>query len=274
MPSPDGSRTVGAARVSGSPAQVPDHDALRAFFSGKRRSDRRPVRLRVDLHGDGKRVVGRSVDVSEGGVLVRIPDDEASPPPPMPAMLETLKLLEEHFQKGVVLGFPSIGIRVPVTPIRLASQPDDAPGFLLGFRFDRALEPDEGAKLVPASAAIRGPLATITRDGVALQALVFVESPVVVGPVLVGRVWAHEASTLDVRVESTAAAPTSEAASALLRDRPARLRLLEAGRTLWEGPVHVVATTDAADGFGGTDVRVEAEGVLPPALARRFRPRG
>jgi hypothetical protein len=246
---------------------------LRAFFTGKRRSDPRPVRLRVDLHGNGKRVTGRSVDVSEGGVLVRLPDDEASPPQTMPAMLETLKLLEEHFQKGVVIGFPSVGIRVPVTPIRLASQPDDAPGFLLGFRFDRALEPDEVAKLLPASSAPRGPLGNVVKDGAALQALVFVESPQVLGPVLAGRVWAQEGSTVDVRVEPSAAAPDTSATSGLLRDRPARLRVVEAGKALWEGPVHVVATGDAADGFGGTDVRVEAEGALPPALTKRFRSR-
>jgi hypothetical protein len=272
MSSTNGSGAAGT-RVAGSPSPVPDHDALKAFFSGKRRSDRRAVRLRVELHGNGKRVVGRSVDVSEGGVLVRIPDDEAPAPETLPAMLQTMKLLEEHFQTGVVIGFPSVAVRVPVTPIRLSSQPADGEGYLLGFRFDRALEPDEVAKLLPTPAAARGPLAFVAKAGAALQALVFVESEAVMGPALAGVVTAQQGATLEVRAEASAAASNAESAAAVLRDRAARLRVSEAGKTLWEGPVRVVSTADAADGFGGVDVRVEAEAALPAGVVRRFRPR-
>jgi hypothetical protein len=273
MPPSNGSRGAGATRAPASVPQLPDHDALRAFFSGKRRSDRRAARFRVELHGNGERVVGRTVDLSEGGVLVRIPDDEAHPPETLPALLETMRLLEEHFQTGVTVGFPTLGLQIPVTPIRLSSQPAEGDGFLLGFRFDRALTHMETRKLLPTFAIPRGPLSSVSKSA-ALHALVFVESEAVIGPVLAGRVTALQDGTLDVRAEPSSAAPDGASAAALLRDRAARVRVTEAGKKLWEGPVRVVFAADASDGLGGVEVRVEAEAAMPPTVARLFRPRG
>jgi hypothetical protein len=272
MPPSNASRTAGPARVATPAAQLPDHDALRAFFSGKRRSDRRNARFRVELHANGERLYGRTVDLSEGGVLVRVPDDEARSTMPMPALLETMRLLEEKFQTGVSVGFPTLGVQIPVTPIRLASQPADGDGFLLGFRFDRPLTHTETRKLLPTFSIPRGPLASLAKART-LHALVFVESEAVIGPALAGRVTALQGATLDVRAEASAAAANGDAASELLRDRAARLRVTESGRRLWEGPVRVVYATDASDGLGGVEVRVEAEVDLPPPVAKHFRAR-
>src|SRR5262245_6580866 len=273
MRSSDGSEKVGNSRTPQNGKKVPDHDAMRAFFSGKRKTDRKAVRHKVEVHGKGNRVVGRTVDVSEGGVLVRIMDEASGTPQPRSSMLATMKSLEAHFQTGVVLGFPALAIRIPVTPIRLSDPPSDDEGFLLGFKFDRALEPEEAAKLLPPTSAPVGPLPFVPKPGVTFDALAFAEGLASTEPVLCGRVVGMDGSMLDVRATDPAAAASPEAAASLVRDRQVRLQVIEGDVTVWTGPVHLLAASKAPGAAGGVELRFETAESFPVPFALRFAPR-
>lgn len=252
--------------------EAPADDPLRAFLSGKRRSERHPVLFRVALSGGGQAVHGRTVDVSAGGVLIRVPDEEVGASGPPPPLLDLLGLVEKHLQGEIEIAFPEISVRVPGTLVRMTVPPGEGGYFLLGCRFARPLAPAERERLLPAeTAAARGPLALAPRPGATVQALVFVERPDLAGP-LAGLVVGVESGRFDVRFDS-AAASTAGAAESLLGDRTARVRLLEGGALLWEGAARILHARPVTAPARGVDVRFEAGSPLPKAAASRFRKR-
>ncbi len=258
-------------------AEPPADDPLRAFLSGKRRAPRHPSALKVVLHGNGQTVAGRTVDLSAGGALVRVPDGELGGSAPVPSLIDLLSLVEKHFQSGVEIEFPSRSLRMPTVLVRMTTPPGETGYVLLGCRFVKSLSEAERAHLLPEEASIpKSPLSFVPKAGATVQALVFLERPDLAGPI-VGAVAAIEGARFDVRFESSAA-PTAGAAEDLLGDRTARVRVIETGAVLWEGAAKIVCAAPAPSGDTrapacGVDVRFDAGTPLSPALSKRFRER-
>ena len=260
-------------------ASAPVDDPLKAFLSGKRRSERRASAVPLELRGPHGRFAATVLDLSEGGVLVRI-DDEAFVDAGPAGFLE---LVERHFQKGFEAWFTKEGLGIPAEVVRMMVDPDEGGHVRLGCRFQRELTPGETARLLlgdwealtpvgPGGAKVHEPLPLAPRPGVLAFLLVYDDGAEVVGPRYTARVVGLSDHALAGRIEGPGVMEPATVASRLGAGA-IRFRLLVAGAVLWESAGRLVSALPSLEPSPGVEVRIECPEPPPKSVARQFRRR-
>lgn len=252
---------------------APDSDPLRRFLSGKRRSERRSCDLSVEVRGSGVAFAGRAIDVSEGGVLVWLDQRSLADIHPEIGMIEAMGVVDRYFRQGAQVVFASESLRLPCTVVRL-TPPKGGGGIHLGCRFERALTPDESARLLattPPPPVL--PLALAPKPGPDLYAFLFPARSPAAGPRFVARITGLAGADVDVRLEPPRPTPADEVADELAKG-PVVARVVRAGETIWQGEVRVTSVRPALSRTPAVEVRLAATGgAFPSAVSKRFEKR-
>ena len=252
---------------------APETDPLRRFLSGKRRSERQSCDLAVEVRGSGGSFAGRAIDVSEGGVLVWLDQRSLAQVHPEMGMIEAMGVVDRYFRHGAQVVFASESLRLPCTVVRL-TPPKAGGGIHLGCRFERALTPDESARLLattPPPPLV--PLALAPKAGPDVYAFLFPAESIAAGPRYVARVTGLHDAEIDVRIEPPRPTPADEVADELAKGKVVG-RLVCSGETIWQGELRVASVRPALSRTPAVDVRVTATGgPFPSAVRKRFEKR-
>src|SRR5206468_3318144 len=114
-------------------------DELR-LLSGKRRAPRRRRSVQVRCIGPaGRWFAGRTVDVSRGGLLVEITDQEFLPLGEAPDLIPFAARVAMQFPHGMDVNFGDGAVQVHADIVRLVSRQGRSPLMLLGCQFEPPL---------------------------------------------------------------------------------------------------------------------------------------
>ena len=240
------------------------HDA-HAHFSGKRHTERRTLDARVELVGGGVTIHGRAVDVSTGGVAVRLAERTLQGFKEATDALSAFRVIERHFTSGVVVRFPVHGdIRIPARVVRVVAAPKPGGELSLGLKFARPLAADEWARITETRRPTAIPALAPVRNGPPIQVLVTDPES---GPICLLRAVRGASSFVEGRVDAQRPIAAVEVLGALgVEARPTRVQLGDA--TLWSGDA---ITRDVhASSTDGLCVTLETSSPLPDAFLRRL----
>lgn len=109
-------------------------EPLKACLYGRRRHARHRLDLRGTIRGPRGEVNARVVDISRGGMLLRIPQHHLAPPAP------TGGLVAANFGPRFRVDLPSVGLGLTTSLVRLAWPVEDPHHLYVGCRFPRALD--------------------------------------------------------------------------------------------------------------------------------------
>ncbi len=224
---------------------APANDPLRAFLSGKRRSERQACNLAVEMRGGGAVVPGTAIDLSEGGAMVRVELSALNVMKPEMSPFELLETLERYFRNGMQLVFLREGVRVPGTLVRLSPPTKPGEDVRIGCRFERELGSEESARLMrapPAMPLVPLRLAPKTAEGL----YIYLSTPegALAGPLHLARATGLDGATLDARVETSRPVSLEEVGLGL--SHPGLFgRIVVNGRSIWGGPLHLEALRPA-----------------------------
>jgi hypothetical protein len=113
-----------------------EHDV----FSGKRKSPRRGRHITVRCIGPaGRWYAGRTVDISQGGMLVEITDPDFIPLGESRDLIPFAARVALQFPQGMDAAFGDGAVQVHANVVRLVSKVGGRPLILLGCQFDPAL---------------------------------------------------------------------------------------------------------------------------------------
>ena len=252
-----------------------ESDPLRALLSGKRAHPRLLLRLPVLARCKRGEYEGSTVDISEGGVLMRM--DRA-------ALMKAIKgevgnLIEwmhEEFDGGFDLVFPSHGVVVETTMLRLGTRSGEEDGLFLGCSFANPLTPEQQRRLGMTNEVSieRAPtrlhdvlegLSLLTRPGVYLQVLLFTDDGgTTAGPRYIG----HVRGLGERMFAADLPARSDGDVHARLGDHPLTMRFVHGGQTIWSVRAQLVAAE-----FKDRDGGMVAVGLLseknPPRFLRK-----
>ncbi len=234
-------------------------------FAGKRGSERRALDVRVELTGGGVKIQGRAVDVSTGGVAVRLHEQTLKDLRDAPDAVTAFRTLERHFTSGLVVRFPANGdVRVPARIMRVIA-PSKAGGELaVGLRFARTLAPDEWANVTGSRRPTPVPALAPVRRGPPVQVLV---TDAAAGPVCLLRALRGASSFVEGSVEGPRARTADDLRASLgLEARPTRVTV--GADVLWSGDAR--ARDVHASSTEGLCVTLETASPLPDAFLRRL----
>jgi len=246
---------------------MPLHVAIDAqeHFSGKRRSERRTLDVRVELTGGGVSIQGRAVDVSADGVAVRLNERTLQGLRDAPDAVAAFRALERHFTSGLVVRFPANGdVRVPARIARVIAPSKPGGELSVGLRFARALAPDEWAHVTGTRRPTPVPALAPIRPGPPVQVLV---TDPAAGPVCLLRALRGASSFVEGSVEGPRARTVDDLRASLgLEARPTRISV--GADVLWCGDAR---TRDVhASSTEGLCVTLESSSPLPDAFLRRL----
>lgn len=122
-------------------------DPLRAFLWGKRAAIRHALALAMEVQGTQCPVRAISLDLSAGGVLLRVPVASLTPDGEDGAEVDPFVLAETHFRGPCVARFKRHRLKVHLELVRLDYRPDEREHLFLGFRFSRPLAERQLRKL-------------------------------------------------------------------------------------------------------------------------------
>ena len=118
-----------------------DHpDALRAFLWGKRGSRRHPLALDVEVQAAFGDLQAMSIDVSGGGVLLRVPVAALAPDAAADGDVDPYLLVQTHFRGPCVARFPKCGVKAHIEAVRLDLRADEPDFLYVGCKFSRPLD--------------------------------------------------------------------------------------------------------------------------------------
>jgi hypothetical protein len=120
----------------------PPHDAADdgRVLSGKRKSPRRRRSIGVRCVGVGGRTFAcRTVDISEGGMLVHITDDAFLPLDVPIDLFPFAARVNEVFPDGMEVVFGDGAVTLRATVVRLVAKPGQHPLLQLGVQFESGL---------------------------------------------------------------------------------------------------------------------------------------
>ncbi|MFO0931252.1 MAG: PilZ domain-containing protein [Planctomycetota bacterium] len=240
------------------------HDA-HAHFSGKRQTERRVLDARVELVGGGVTIHGRAVDVSTGGVAVRLAERTLQGFKEATDAISAFRVIERHFTSGVVVRFPVHGdIRIPARVVRVVAAPKAGGELSLGLKFARPLGADEWARITETRRPTPIPALAPVRNGPPIQVLVTDPES---GPICLLRAVRGASSFVEGRVDAQRPIAAVELRGALgVEARPTRVQLGDA--TLWSGDA--IARDVHASSTDGLCVTLETASPLPDAFLRRL----
>lgn len=252
---------------------APPHDPLRAFLSGKRRSERQACSIPVEVRGGGAIVPGVAIDLSEGGAMVKIELSALNVMKPDMGALEMLETLERYFKHGMQLVFLKEGVRAPGTLVRLSPPTKPGEGVRIGCRFERELAAEEAGRLLRAPpAAPLVPLRLAANEGAGVYLYLSTTDAQVAGPLHLARATGLDGAMVDARVES--ARPMSmEELGAGLSQAGLSGRLVAHGKTVWEGALQLLALRPALSMNPAVEARFSAATPFGRAVEKHFRRR-
>ncbi len=249
-----------------------ESDPLRALLSGKRAHPRLLLKLPVLARCKRGEYTGVTVDVSEGGVLMRV-DREAL----MKAMdddaANLIEWMHEEFDGGFDLVFPDHGVVTETRMLRLGTRSGEEDGLFLGCSFATSLTPEQQRRLGMSSemAIQRAPtrvhdvldgLSLLTRPNLYLQVLVFADDAgTTAGPRYIGRVRGLG----ERMIAADLPARSDGDVHARLGEHPLSLRFVHAGQAVWTTRAQLVAA-EFKDREGG----MVAVGLLSEKNPPRF----
>ena len=236
-----------------------------AHFSGKRQTERRGLDTRVELVGGGVTIHGRAVDVSTGGVAVKLSERTLQGFKEATDAISAFRVIERHFTSGVVGRFPVNGdIRVPARVVRVIAAPRTGGEMSLGLKFARPLAADEWARITDTRRPTAVPALAPVRPGPAVQVLVTDPAS---GPVCLLRALRGATSFVEGRVDAQRPMTAVELRGALgVEARPVRVTCGDT--TLWSGDA--IARDVHASSTDGLCVTLETASPLPDAFLRRL----
>jgi hypothetical protein len=112
----------------------------RGLLSGKRRAKRTRRTIHVDCYGpESIRAVGQTVDVSRGGMLLEMTDDEFRAPKDPSRLVRFASRLARTFPAGMEVTFGEGAVRGHAKIVRLVASLTGKTPILLGCRFEPPL---------------------------------------------------------------------------------------------------------------------------------------
>ena len=115
------------------------HDDQR-ILSGKRRAPRRRRSVAVECVGPaGRSYAGRTIDISRGGMLLEITDQEFQQTGDSQDLIPFAARVAMQFPQGMDVTFGDGALRVHAKVVRIASRPGKPPIMLLGCQFEPEL---------------------------------------------------------------------------------------------------------------------------------------
>lgn len=236
-----------------------------AHFSGKRQTERRGLDARVELVGGGVTIHGRAVDVSTGGVAVRLSERTLQGFKEATDAISAFRVIERHFTSGVVVRFPVNGdIRIPARVVRVVAAPRVGGEVSLGLKFARPLAADEWARITETRRPTVVPALAPIKQGPPIQ--VMVTDPDA-GPICLLKAIRGATSFVEGRVDAQRAMSVVELRAALgVETRPVRVTCGDT--TLWSGDA--IARDVHASSTDGLCVTLETSSPLPDAFLRRL----
>lgn len=234
-------------------------------FSGKRLSERRALDVRVELIGGGVTLHGRAVDLSTGGVAVRLNERTLQGFREASDAVSAFRVLERHFTSGLVVRFPVQGdVRVPARIVRIVASPRPGGDLDVGLRFARPLGADEWARVTETRRLAAIPTLAPVAPGPPVQVLVVDPAS---GPVCLLRALRGASGFLEGAVDAQRPLTVEE-----LRERlgvsPLPTRVCCGPDTWWTGDA--VARDVRADSTDGLCVTLETATPLPDVFLRRL----
>jgi hypothetical protein len=107
-------------------------DPLRVFLSGKRSAKRHALEVPVTLGGAQGSLAAHTVDLSAGGVLLRIADPALGPEP---RGFDVISRVDSHLGGGFDVVFPADQIVLEAEVVRLAIPPGEPDSLYVGARW-------------------------------------------------------------------------------------------------------------------------------------------
>jgi hypothetical protein len=247
-------------------------DPLRAFLWGKRQSRRHALVLDVALEGTLGAIPAMSLDVSAGGVLLRVPTDALNPRAASDGDVDPFMLVQTHLRGACRARFEKCDVKAHVEVVRLDLRPTEPEFLYVGCRFSRALDEEQLRRFAldpkqcaPELHALPSDMMPWRARGDACIGALYADDD---QPCFEGEVLGIGPSTLCLRLQDASEASTA----ANLGARELRLEVFEGDRVDWETGARLSTIGFPNDGRAGLELGLVVNGTPGKALRRRFRP--
>jgi len=247
-------------------------DPLRVFLSGKRSAKRHMVQVPVTLGGARGSLPALTVDVSAGGVLLKIADHALAR---QPRGFDVIALVDSHLGGGFDVVFAADQIVLEAEVVRLAIPPGEPDSLYVGARWTHPPSAEQLAALgIDERHLSRGiPLDDLPYEPRAHQATSALVTDALAtggGPCFAGTVMGLGPRALAVCV--VGADPVD--VGARLDGRTLAVSVLRHGRAVWlcSGQLVTVRYVDVAG--GGLELGLLLASRAPLRVRHRFRRRG
>lgn len=246
------------------------NDPLRAFLWGKRAAIRHPLALALEVHGAQHPVRAISMDVSAGGLLLRVPVADLQPDDMTD--VDPFVLAETHFRGPCVARFKRHRLKVHLELVRLDYRPDEREHLYVGFRFSRPLMEKQLKKLGLDPSSCGAEAHGLPSDLVELRAA---GDPVVgrlvasgVDQVLEGGILGLNKRGLCLRLDEADIA----AVASTLHGRELRIDVLEGDEVQWTSHARLQTLGLLDDAPNAVELGLVLETAPSRALRKHFRP--
>lgn len=224
-------------------------DQLDLLVSGKREHPRYAVELPVRIKGVNREFDAIARDLSVGGVLIELPEDElAGREDAHLGPLEQLELIETHFRDSFDVQFNSEGVVLEAALVRMSVRPEAPDHLFLGCQFAHkltdALQKKLGVKA--GDEGMPGWQDVPELDSLPFEAdparpaylMILDETDAVAGPRYMGPLTAMGGDLIVARIDGT----TCDDVIACLAGRDLRVRVMSGARVIWEAEASICAT--------------------------------
>ncbi len=260
-------------------------DPLRAFLSGKRKSERHVVSLPVTVSGVKRECEATAVDLSNGGVLLSLSEQELRQ---ASARRNNgyLQAIQDNFRDGFDVHFPSCRVVVEAELVRMSVQPGEDGLVFLGCRFRHALSMDQRTRLGLAGTVITkegvdvlptwlevAPMEHMPyepRPGRQTYALVYDRSDGLSGPRYAARVTGLGEAAVCIRIDHV---ELSNVTQRLGNGSQFRVSIVQGNKQLWASDATLVAARYLDTPGGGVEVALLADEPPGRNVTKHFRKR-
>ena len=217
------------------PDQPTEPDALRAFLWGKRQSRRHAATHDVRIQGSIRGFKALSLDLSAGGVLLRVPIHALAPDAAEDGDVDPFLLVQTHLHGPIMAHFKSRRVKTHLELVRLDFRAEEPEFLFLGCRFSRPLDPKQLRRFGLTPRDVRPELHCLPSEMVPLRAA---DDPVVcrlAGGVrgernlFEGRVLGLGKKTMCVRIDGASV----DRVAAQLRGQSFHVGLLDGDKVTW-----------------------------------------
>ncbi len=260
-------------------------DPLRAFLSGKRKSERHVVSLPLTISGVEAEFNATAVDLSDGGVLACIAESELQAVSSGKSG-DYLGAIQNNFRDGFDVHFTSCQVVLEAELVRMSVQPGEEGVMFLGCRFRHEVSQEQRAILGLAGTVITedgvdvmptwlevAPMEHMPfepRPGRQTYALVYDQSDHLAGPRYAARVTGLGEAALGIRIDHV---DLSNVTRRLGNGSQFKVSIVQGSKQLWESAATLVAARYLDTPGGGVEVALLASDAPGRAVTKHFRKR-